>query len=366
MSRLWRVWMSPPGGASMTTSARRAPRSAVTTWRSCLTSRGVRLPSISTVWQSWGCSRSPTDAAPDAPARARAAQPSSISVRLATLRSRCRPVTTISPGGSLPGPWLRPSKPVSVLVRFLTGRHVTSVEPWRANGPAGRLARARPASSWVCWRTTASCHGPWHEAVVLQQTHEDAGRARASRPAGPFARHGSTEVTCLPVKNLTRTLTGLLGLSHGPGKEPPGEIVVTERQRDRNVASRTLIELGWAARARAGASGAASVGDREQPQLCQTVEMEGSRTPRDVKHDRHVVTADRGALRADVVIDAPPGGLIQTRHSRDIRRGARGHLTSGPTRGGGMHSWRHDLHPYTEFLVDETPTLSSNVNVTRF
>src|SRR5665811_550045 len=186
MSRLWRVWMSPPGGASMTTSARRAPRSAVTTWRSCLTSRGVRLPSISTVWQSWGCSRSPTDAAPDAPARARA-----------------------------------------------------------------------------------------------------------------------------------------------------------------------------------GASGAASVGDREQPQLCQTVEMEGSRTPRDVKHDRHVVTADRGALRADVVIDAPPGGLIQTRHSRDIRRGARGHLTSGPTRGGGMHSGRHDLHPYTEFLVDETPTLSSNVNVTR-
>jgi hypothetical protein len=112
----------------------------------------------------------------------------------------------------------------------------------------------------------AGC-GLWLEAVVLQQTHEDDDGALACRSDGPFARHGSTEVMCLTVKNLTRSLTGLLGLNHGSGKESPGEIVVTRRQRDRNVASRALVELGWAACARAVASGEACERDREQPQL---------------------------------------------------------------------------------------------------
>src|SRR5674476_1418536 len=95
--------------------------------------------------------------------------------------------------------------------------------------------------------------------------------------------------------------------------------------------------------------------------------MEGGRAPRDVKRDRDVVTADWGGLRADVGVDATAGGLIQTRHRRHIRSHIRGGLTSGLAQGGGMHSWRHDLHPYTNVPVDDAPLylLMSTYNVFR-
>ena len=195
---------------------------------------------------------------------------------------------------------------------------------------------------------------PWLEAVVTQQAHQDArvplAWLLAGPITGPFARHGLTEVTRPPVKNLAGRLTELLGLDNGPSQEAPGEVVMTRRQRDRDLASGALVVLGRAARTGAAASRAARERDCEQALFGQAVEMEGSRAPGDTERCCHVVSTDRGSVSTHVVVDAPPGGLIQTRHRRDVSAsltagltddltdGLTEGLTDGFAKGRGMHS----------------------------
>ena len=187
---------------------------------------------------------------------------------------------------------------------------------------------------WAVVQDDVAAGEPRPKPVILEQADQQAGVALAGLVTVLFATHvarqGLAEVTRLPVKNLAGRLAGLLGLGHSAGQQPSGEVVLAGGQRDRDLASGALIELGRAARAGAVAPGATCERDREQAKVGQAVEMESRRAQLDTKRCRQILTTDRGFVINHIVVDAPPGRLIQTRHRRDIGTGLGSGFMSRP------------------------------------
>src|ERR1035437_7865865 len=93
---------------------------------------------------------------------------------------------------------------------------------------------------------------------------------------------------------------------------------MTRWQRNRDLTGGALVELGCAPGARAAAPGATRERNRQQAQLGHTIKMEGCGPPRDNERISHVVATYWQPTSAHVVIDAPPGRLLQTCPRRHI------------------------------------------------
>src|SRR5450631_353529 len=121
----------------------------------------------------------------------------------------------------------------------------------------------------------------------------------------------------LPVEDRAWRLAGFLCVGEGAGKKTSRQVVLPRRQRDCDLTSGALVKLGWTSCARTAAPGATRERDRQQPQPGQTVEMEGYGSAVHPERVSHFVATDRRPVSTHVVIDAPPGRLIQAGHGSD-------------------------------------------------
>src|SRR5205814_6365777 len=113
------------------------------------------------------------------------------------------------------------------------------------------------------------------------------------------------------VQRRAHPTIGSLGAGHGARQESTGQVVATLGEAYLEVDAGSAVELGWAARARAGAPGGTPVFRVEEAVAYEPVEVEFRDMVRDSDSDRGLLATDRRPLSDNEPIERASNRFAQ-------------------------------------------------------